>query len=46
MKKLYIEPKSVELKLEIHSVIMASRESIGTVSIESLTIEDDSEEWN
>ena len=45
MKKNYTEPKSVEVELQIHSVIMASRESIDPVSIESLDIEDDSEEW-
>lgn len=45
MKKNYIEPKSVEVDLQIHSIIMASRESIDPVSIESLVNEDDSEVW-
>lgn len=46
MKKNYIEPQSVEVELTIRSIIMASRESIGLVDIESLTEEDDSNEWN
>lgn len=46
MKKNYKEPESAEIQFKMHLTIMASRESIDPVSIESLTVEDDSDEWN
>ncbi len=48
MKKDYIEPKSTEIELLPHAIVMASGDDalIGPVSIEKLTIEIEDDAWS
>lgn len=47
MKKDYIEPKSAEIELLTHAIVMVSGdEPLDSVDIEPLSIEEDDEWWN